>query len=187
MEKTFKDVFPELFLINLNTVAEENGVEDLKIEEQEINDDVDIEKLLNDMGFELKIEPLFGNSGQIHNKEITINADDVITRQRFSMAHELGHAYRQNREASRHNGTINYAPDQLEEEIFANKFAAQLLMPKKLLVLYTDDIIKEKGFDEDNLDKSEVDIIIQKLASRLNVSLQSMQFRVENIRLFSTS
>ena len=60
-------------------------------------------------------------------------------------------------------------------------------MPKKLLVLYTDDIIQEKGFDEDNLDKSEVDSIIQKLASRLNVSLQSMQFRVENIRLFSTS
>jgi Zn-dependent peptidase ImmA (M78 family) len=187
MPKIFQDVFPKPFLDNLNEVALQNEVRNLKIGEQEINDYIDIEQLLSDMGFDVKMEPLFGNSGRIHDKEIIINEDDASTRKRFSMAHELGHAYRQNREAARHNGTIGYTPDQLEEEVFANKFAAQLLMPRVLMVQYTEEIIQENQLDGENLEKQAVDEIIEHLASRLNVSLQSMKFRVENVRLFSAS
>jgi len=94
----------------------------------------------------VKIELPDGVSGALlkdKNEEpiILLNRDDVFQRQRFTCAHEIGHyidriestdesvddkeyEYIDFRDGSSSTG------DQ-EKEIFANKFAAELLMPKK--------------------------------------------------------
>jgi Zn-dependent peptidase ImmA (M78 family) len=76
--------------------------------------------------------------------KITVNANDPETRQRFTIAHELGHfmlhrnligdgvdddrAYRSTDVGKYHNTLIGKM-----EETEANQFAASLLMPKKLI------------------------------------------------------
>ena len=89
-------------------------------------------------------------SGYLKGKQIVINKDEPLQRQRFTTAHELGHFFYQhdkpnldivdleslgNKTRKDHpvmnavarNGDIN--PDELE----ANEFAGALLMPKKLV------------------------------------------------------
>lgn len=185
MSKKFHEVFDDNFLEKLNAVAAENGVNDLKLKDEEIDEKIDIKSLLTKMGFKVEFESIAGGSGQIHDKEIKINNTDVETRQRFSMAHELGHAYRKNREAARREDISDYLPDQMEEEVFANKFAAQLLMPRQLLAEYTEEIIAKNQLNPGNLERKNVDDIVAELAEKFDVSQVSMKFRVENVRLFT--
>lgn len=81
-----------------------------------------------------------GKGGHI----ITINANDPPTRKRFTLAHELGHymlhrdligdgldddrLYRSTEAGKYHNMAVGP-----QEEIEANRFAAKLLMPEKLV------------------------------------------------------
>ena len=62
--------------------------------------------------------------------EITINANDTLPRQRFSVAHELGHCLLGHGSSPRDNNArynqTNYSP----QEYQANVFAAELLMPR---------------------------------------------------------
>ena len=112
---------------------------------------VPVEKLPAQLGIGLKKAWLDeGISGMLERKSdgrfhITINALDPPTRQRFTLAHELGHymlhqrlvgdgvdddkAYRSTHRGKYHNTLIGP-----QEETEANKFAANLLMPKDLIV-----------------------------------------------------
>ncbi len=130
---------------------------------------VDVEELAKALGIEVNYAHL-GNdvSGMIErikdkNYLITINADDPKTRQRFTLAHELGHfvyhkdkmgdgidddrIYRSTNVGKHHNTRIG-----ANEETQANKFAANLLMPWSLIsdlqdkkVTKSDDIAKHLG------------------------------------------
>lgn len=103
---------------------------------------------------------------------ITVNAGDPETRQRFTIAHELGHfmlhrhligdgidddrAYRSTDTGKYHNTSIGRL-----EETEANQFAASLLMPKKL-------IARERVNTPDVLD----------MANKFKVSRHSMSIRM---------
>ncbi|EPK7771230.1 ImmA/IrrE family metallo-endopeptidase [Klebsiella oxytoca] len=102
---------------------------------------VDPAKIANEMGLDVFITNLPGKvSGALIKQKdqdpaIFLNGDDNKVRQRFSCGHELGHyiarqsdhsdeyEYVDLRGEAARNGT-------LPEEIFANQFAAELLMPK---------------------------------------------------------
>lgn len=63
---------------------------------------------------------------------IIVNSEDIVTRRRFTIAHELGHFF------LHHNGyEIEYLDKRSNttnpEETEANRFAAELLMPEDLL------------------------------------------------------
>lgn len=101
--------------------------------------------------------------------EVFINSLDGVNRQRFSCAHEIGHyskrasgrdddewGYIDRRGPSASQGTD---PD----EIFANQFAAALLMPERC--------VRELAR---NLDATA-------LAVRFGVSLDAMRFRLDNL------
>jgi Zn-dependent peptidase ImmA (M78 family) len=103
--------------------------------------------------------------------EVFINSSDSLNRQRFSCAHEIGHyskrttgrdddewGYIDRRGPSASRGTD---PD----EIFANQFAAALLMP------------------EDCVRTLNADFGPPALAIRFGVSLDAMRFRLENLGL----
>ncbi|MBA5938534.1 ImmA/IrrE family metallo-endopeptidase [Leuconostoc citreum] len=182
----YKDFFSVEFISLLNEKLsgsiETDGIdpdEDLQ------NSYVDIEDILQKMGFEVQYEELVGVSGQLNaNNNIIINKKEVEERQRFTMAHELGHAFQGQVIAFRKKDSSSYPEKDQKDEIFANKFAAQLLMPKALVVNYAEEYIKEKSLNQNKLTANSVDEIISHLAEKLKVSVQSMRFRSENLNLF---
>ena len=67
-------------------------------------------------------------------------------------------------------------------EVLANKFAAELIMPKKLVVTVLKKNIKCLNYQEDTfLDDSEMNNLIEKSAKDLNVSYQALKYRMDNL------
>ena len=110
---------------------------------------VDVEGLAKDLGVRVNVAWLDGDvSGELvrhgDRYEINVNATHAPTRQRFTIAHELGHyiyhrdligdgidddrAYRSTSVGRYHNTRIGPM-----QETEANRFAANLLMPYHLL------------------------------------------------------
>lgn len=103
---------------------------------------VDPVQIARRLGVRVQVARLGSISGEIEKRRdadavISINFDEAPTRQRFTCAHELGHyikrteenpdddfEFRDNRDAMSSAGTD-------EDEIYANRFAAALLMPER--------------------------------------------------------
>ena len=103
--------------------------------------------------------------------EIYLNAGDSRNRQRFTCAHELGHYVK--RTASGDANEIWEYVDRRDtlasrghdpDEIYANQFAANLLMPRDMLT-------KLKG-----------ERTLAALAALFGVSADAMTFRLDNLR-----
>jgi Zn-dependent peptidase ImmA (M78 family) len=101
---------------------------------------------------------------------ITINRNDTKNRQRFTCAHEIGH-YIRNRELERSENSVDYRSTLAgigidSDEIFANQFAAALLMPAiEVKRVY------DAGWDVD------------RLARHFVTSTLAMELRLKNLRL----
>lgn len=103
---------------------------------------------------------------------IFLNSEHAPVRQRFTCAHELGHYFSNQQFPDAETRTYIHRRDSLSacgthgEEIFANQFAAELLMPA--------DRVQELhgiGFDA------------MLMASRFHVSYDAMVNRLKNLRL----
>lgn len=117
---------------------------------------------------------LYRDEGQI---TIGVNSDQHKNRQRFTIAHELGHLKLHNQGAlyvdkvfpvrmrNRDSSSAVY-----QDEIEANAFAAELLMPAFML--------EEEPEIMDLIFDYESDDIIQRLAKKYQVSPQAMTFRL---------
>ena len=103
---------------------------------------------------------------------ILINERDGENRRRFTCAHELGHFVRRSEEPDEYvtvdlrSGLSATGSD--PEEVYANEFAACLLMPPESIRIY-----RETGLS--NLE----------MAIRFKVSREAMQHRLENLDLAS--
>jgi len=103
---------------------------------------------------------------------IFLNEDDSPTRKRFTCAHEIGHFVRRSREEPEYtrvdlrNSLSATGEDQ--EEVYANEFAACLLMPE-------DEVrrLSKNGFSD------------LEMAIRFGVSRAAMQYRLKNLNLAS--
>lgn len=139
---------------------------------------VDIRGLAHDLGikvYDAWLDPEV--SGELErtvdgNYQINVNADDPITRQRFTIAHEIGHyiyhrslvgsgvddnrAYRSTKQGRYFNTRIGP-----REETEANRFAASVLMPNHLI-----EDLRRLG-----LDRAE-------MAKRLQVSEHALAIRL---------
>lgn len=117
------------------------------------------------------------------NGIIGINSSHHENRQRFTIAHEIGHYLLHKGEPTfidRKFERINFrsgsgAPvvdtDKIEE-IEANKFAAELLMPQDFLIK---DILSSNDIEDGNL--------IDELSEKYGVSSQSLAIRLTNLNL----
>ena len=112
---------------------------------------------------------------------ILVNKAHAPVRRRFTVAHELGHLllhhYRvphadrgfKFRDALSSTGTAF-------EEIEANQFAAELLMPRRLLLeAIRDRLVGHAASDEED---KEFDELVDELAKRFKVSRQAMAIRL---------
>jgi Zn-dependent peptidase ImmA (M78 family) len=100
--------------------------------------------------------------------EIFVDVDDPPVRRRFTAAHELGH-YAQRRDKDEFVGYVDRRDGRSREgtrpdEIFANTFAAYLLMPPAAVKV----LVEARNTDV-------------QMARFFGVSLQSMQFHLENL------
>lgn len=158
-------------------------VRDLLNKSNIISPPVPVDHIATILGSEIRYSPFDGNlSGMIFRGEdrivIGVNSIHHPNRQRFTIAHEIGHLWL-------HKGKeiyidrsfrVNLRDDVSSqgidrEEMEANRFAAELLMPYDMLM--TD----LEGQEIDMEDAKDVEI----LAERYKVSIQAMTFRLTNL------
>jgi len=116
-------------------------------------------------------------------KPHAVNSAQHENRQRFTIAHEIGHFFLHKR-ARRHfdeDFRIDYrnsisAEATERDEIEANRCAAALLMPETFL---------RKGLLRIEADESEADYVIQTLSIRYKVSRRAAELRLLNLGLIS--
>ena len=122
-----------------------------------------------------------GEGGQIL---MGLNSDESFVRQRFTMAHELGHyfldhsksAFVDNKVMVNHRDCAENKKTHDKTEIDANYFAACLLMPKDSVEENFKQIAKNKIFLEDHLGV---------LAEKYEVSKEAMKYRLINLDLIN--
>lgn len=114
---------------------------------------------------------------------IVVNSRHSPVRQRFTIAHELGHLLLHNftgphadqrfrfRDARSSDGLV-------DEEIEANQFAAELLMPRELVIRAVEDAGLEYAASEDEENAS-----ISKLARQFEVSSQAFSIRLATLQI----
>jgi Zn-dependent peptidase ImmA (M78 family) len=146
---------------------------------------VPVEDLARLCGAVVRYEPFAGELSGLLSQEhgrivIGVNAEHAPTRQRFTIAHELGHLklHRENALYVDRNFRVLMRDDRSSqavdpEEVEANAFAAELLMPTGML-------IQDLGGNPVDYDD---DAMLSQLAQRYKVSLQAMIFRLTNIGL----
>lgn len=115
---------------------------------------------------------------------IAINENHHPNRKRFSLAHELGH-YKLHRHLARvfvdDQGTYTFHRDRLSEEgidskeVEANSFAAELLMPEKMVL---------EAINHRRLDPSDEETV-RRLAHQFKVSTQAMSIRLATLGRFA--
>jgi Zn-dependent peptidase ImmA (M78 family) len=147
---------------------------------------IPVDAIAGKLGAALSYEPFEGKddiSGMLFRDErrivIGINSAHASTRQRFSIAHEIGHlrmhhgdffvdkTVRLNRDA---RSSMAIDPKEIE----ANRFAAELLMPEKIITAAT----KKRLAKKRNITAEE---LIEGLADECQVSKQAMEFRLINL------
>ncbi len=162
-----------------------------KCHEFEYKAPIDINKILNCLGIKLEEVNYWDDDmlGEIEVKNgqpiIRINKANHLyeERERFTMAHELGHLCKH----IAPNSTEKFIDTEKTmqrnrywsiQEYEANNFAAQLLMPKDLIYKEIKEIINE--YMEQNK-KTTLDNIIEILARKFQVSKSAMRYRLKNL------
>lgn len=140
---------------------------------------IDVEKLCMDLKIPVhyvdfsSVERKVGKkiSGAIQKDDgaytILVNEDESDVRIRFTIAHELGHYFLHVKDDPR-KIVVSFRRDQSARETAANKFAAELLMPK--------DLIKREY-------SKMVIPVSDTLAKKFNVSKPAMRNRLESLGL----
>jgi Zn-dependent peptidase ImmA (M78 family) len=105
---------------------------------------------------------------------ILLNESDSENRRRFTCAHELGHFVRRSEEADKYlrvdlRNSLS-ATGEDSEEVYANEFAACLLMPESEVKTFA-----ARGMSD------------LEMAIRFKVSREAMQFRLKNLELMVAS
>lgn len=146
---------------------------------EKICDGIDV--YVNLLYFDFEDKELNNNSisGKIFkNKEsgyqIDVNAYEIPTRIRFTVAHEIGH-FIQHKDLLDKQGEILerkdislYSPEQLKQEREANAFAAELLMPEFYFIKQYKILLQQYSIDE----------VMAKLADYFWVSNTAINFRM---------
>lgn len=148
---------------------------------------VPVEAIAKQCGVQIHHQPLESDlSGFLYSHDqvsvIGVNTQHPKVRQRFTIAHELGHfllhkgselyvdrAFQMKRNTLSSQGTDVH-------EIEANRFAAELLMPKNLIAQDLEQV--------EDLDLAD-EAAISKLARRYHVSAQALLFRLFRLGYFT--
>lgn len=157
------------------------------LEELDLDDAVPmpVDEIAGELGVTLSFEPLEGGlsgllfKGPGERPVIGVNELHAHVRQRFTIAHEIAHL-RLHKDSLfvdglvRRDHTSSLALD--SQEIEANAFAAELLMPRHLVLRELHERVPEGAV-------AEAAKLVRQLARRFEVSEQAMEFRLVNLGL----
>ena len=144
-----------------------------------------VEKVAKALGAQVRFSPFDDElAGMVYVKDgvpiIGVNSLHHPNRQRFTIAHELGHLELHREMITSKVHVDKNFPVLMRDpksatgtelvEIQANQFAAELLMPRKLI----DQELAGKKFDIDDQGP------IEELAKRFRVSRQALEYRIRN-------
>ncbi len=115
---------------------------------------------------------------------ILVNATHSASRQRFTIAHELGHLLLHGYTAPHADRGFKFrdarsSEGSAMEEIQANQFAAELLMPRDLVLKAVHARALDHGADA--ADDAAFDAWVAALAAKFGVSKQAMTIRVSSL------
>lgn len=143
---------------------------------------VNVEHIARAQGLEIKYHPYSGEDSMAgmlvrhpgKKPLIGVNAEDPPQRQRFTIAHELGHFILHNDEVHvdayvQFRDRLSTTAEQVAE-VEANQFAANLLMPASFL-----------RRDISNMDVIDLDDATATLAKRYDVSVAAMALRLAKL------
>jgi Zn-dependent peptidase ImmA (M78 family) len=146
---------------------------------------VPVAKIAKELGVILQYEPLEGGMsgvlfrGEADRPVMGINELHADVRQRFTIAHELGHL-QLHKDALYVDGLVRRDAESSlalnSQEIEANAFAAELLMPRKLVLQEITKRVPEGGV-------AEAAKLVRQMAKSFEVSEQAMEFRLVNLGL----
>lgn len=116
---------------------------------------------------------------------ILVNASHSERRRRFSVAHELGHLILHGYTTPHADRAFLFRDARSSEgsaleEIQANQFAAELLMPRELVLKAARSHKLEHAPDEDSADE-DLDKLIAQMAKQFKVSRQAMTIRLSSL------
>lgn len=153
---------------------------------------VPLERLAELCRATIRYEPFEGElSGMVHRRSdgsgvIGVNSSHSATRQRFTIAHEIGHLLLhgddevhidEKRPLGQRDELSSQAVD--PREIEANQFAAELLMPESLVRECLVNLVDEEP-------AVSIEDAIEKLARIFRVSQLAMTHRLTNLRIVSS-
>lgn len=144
---------------------------------------VPVDEIVERLGAAISREPFRGGiSGMLYRSEgravVGVNSAEPPTRQRFTIAHEIGHLLLHEgrplivdrhvrvdrRDSSSSTGTKR-------EEVEANAFAAELLMPEEMVRRHAEELVRDDG-------SLPADRLVNRLAREFDVSGQAMEIRL---------
>lgn len=169
---------------------------DLKEKGFEISAPVDVDKVAEMLGISVEMDFSLDDDqivGQIlfSNDKPVVRINPVENsyepRRRFTLAHEIGHfclhAAISKRGFTDSRKTMSRSEsywDVYESE--ANGFAAQLLMPKTLLIAEGNQIISNY-LNKNNVKSMPSSVFVDLMASKFNVSNKAMEYRLKNLKI----
>lgn len=148
---------------------------------------IDVRMMAQKLGIQIREDDLGDISGLVYREGeqviIGVNKSDPPKRRRFTIAHELGHHFLHSQSplfvdkvfAVKLRDHVSSEAVSIEE-IEANTFAAELLMPTNLIMSDIQASSSILDYEKDGLSK-----LIKQLASQYNVSEQAMNIRLINM------
>ena len=144
---------------------------------------VDVERVAAHLGLEVREKPLkdeYSGFLDVKEKAIVVNSAQPPVRQRFTIAHEIGHHQLHRPETDAPcfvDHTVYFRSAQFnaaerERERDANIFAAELLMPEGLLA---------EHLDAHPLKASKYALALRELSEKFDVSKQAIIFRLRDL------
>ncbi|MDM7509943.1 ImmA/IrrE family metallo-endopeptidase [Lactococcus lactis] len=139
---------------------------------------IDLDKIIKEMN--LKVEETFLDlSGEFDpdKRTIYVNIFEADQRQRFTKAHEIGHCVFKHEGVSHRNTNVPSSP----KERAANQFAAELLLPPKLIGKAIEKYMVDKKMDKEAFENSSEERLVKYLSESMGVSKQAMKYRLYNL------
>lgn len=197
--KTYGDIYEEKFLEKFGAYRDDVEKEKLKKEFE-----VDVEKIANlcDINVLYKKLDVSGTCMNYHSsandetseyntdsdiRTIYVNILDPEYRQRFTIAHEIGHILLGHEGISHRDTSYTVYKDLIERmnEVSANAFAAELLMPERLLRKALEKTMFELNYDTtQKFSDSDIDYLAENTAKKMMVSVESLKYRLKNLNIF---
>ena len=181
----YSEVYPENFL----DIFKENKKEISEIQFKNGDTFIDIEKIINIYGIEIEPQYSILDSNSCLQKDreplkIVVNKWELKVRQRFTLAHKLGHfILGHNRELFCRLDSGEYKETfERMTEFAANNFAANLIMPEKLVISVLQDAREQLDYTEkEDFNDNEINEIIALSVENMKVSSLVFENRLKNM------